>query len=168
MGRKPARSVVLCAILAIRTTEDRTPRSARSMTAVSTTLRTRRVPLCSSPTGRAGSSSVAGRPSFPDVPMLPAATSGFPVPASASPYASMTGSSAADAVGVRGRLLEPVEILEVAAAHLRAERGHRRRGRVRPGQAGDLVPGGDELGDDVGTGMAGPASDENAHAAAPL
>ena len=27
--------------------------------------------------------------------MLPAATSGFPVPASASPYASMTGSSAA-------------------------------------------------------------------------
>ncbi len=72
-----------------------------------------------------------------------------------------------DAVGVRGRLHEPFEILEVAAAHLRAERGHRRRGRVRPGQAGDLVPGGDELGDDVRTGMAGPASDENAHAAAP-
>ena len=68
-----------------------------------------------------------------------------------------------DAVGVRGRLLEPVEILEAAATHLRAERGQGRRGRVRPGQAGDLVPGGDELGDDVRTGMAGPASDENAH-----
>jgi hypothetical protein len=38
-------------------------------------------------------------------------------------------------------------------------------GSVRPGQAGDLVPGGDELGDDVRTGMAGPASNENAHAA---
>ncbi len=68
-----------------------------------------------------------------------------------------------DAVGVRGRLLEPVEILEAAATHLRAERGQGRRGRVRPRQAGDLVPGGDELGDDVRTGMAGPASDENAH-----
>ena len=82
-------------MLAIRTTEDRTPRSARPITAVSTTLRTRRVPLCSSPPGRAGSSSVAGRPRFPGEPMLPAATSGFPVPASASPYASMIGSSAA-------------------------------------------------------------------------
>ena len=68
-----------------------------------------------------------------------------------------------DAVGVRGRLLEPVEIFEAAATHRRAERGQRRRGRVRPGQAGDLVPGGDEFGDDVRTGMAGPASDENAH-----
>ena len=38
-----------------------------------------------------------GRPAyFPDEPMLPAATSGFPLPASASPYTSMTGSSAAD------------------------------------------------------------------------
>ena len=68
-----------------------------------------------------------------------------------------------DAVGVRGRLLEPVEILKVAATHLRALRGQRRRGLVRPGQAGDLVPGGDEFGDDVRTGMAGPASDENVH-----
>src|SRR6185312_5625901 len=55
-----------------------------------------------------------------------------------------------DAVGVRGRLLEPVEILEAAATHVRAQRG-------------DLVPGGDELRDDVRTGMAGPAGDENAH-----
>ncbi len=72
-----------------------------------------------------------------------------------------------DAVGVRGRLLEPVEVLEVAAAHLRAERGQRRGARVRPGEAGDLVPGGDELGNDVRTGMAGPTGDENAHARAP-
>src|SRR6185312_8679493 len=72
-----------------------------------------------------------------------------------------------DAVRFRGRLLEPVEITEVATAYLRAERGQRRRGRVRAGQAGDLVPGSDELADDVGTGMAGPASDENAHATAP-
>ena len=72
-----------------------------------------------------------------------------------------------DAVGIRSRLLEPVEILEVAAAHLRAERGQCRRCRVRSGQAGDLVPGGDKLTDDVRTGMAGPAGDENAHAACP-
>jgi hypothetical protein len=72
-----------------------------------------------------------------------------------------------DTVGIRGRLHEPFEILEIAAAHLRSERGHRRRSRVRPGQAGDLVPGRNELGDDVRTGMAGPASDENAHATAP-
>src|SRR3954454_5396123 len=95
VGRKPARSVVLCAMLAIRTTEERTPRSARPITARSTSLRTRRVPLYSSPPGRAGSSSVAGRPRFPGEPMLPAATSGFPVPSRASPYASMIGSSAA-------------------------------------------------------------------------
>jgi hypothetical protein len=72
-----------------------------------------------------------------------------------------------DTVGVGGRLLEPVEVLEVAATHLRAERGQRRRGGVRPGQAGDLVPGGNELGDDVRTGVAGPASDENAHCSVP-
>jgi hypothetical protein len=72
-----------------------------------------------------------------------------------------------DTVGVGGCLHEPVEILKVAAAHLGAESGHHRRSRVRPGQAGDLVPGRDELGDDVRTGMAGPASDEDAHGTAP-
>jgi hypothetical protein len=72
-----------------------------------------------------------------------------------------------DTVRVCGCLLEPVEILEAAASYLRAERGQRRRRSVRPGQADDLVSGGDEFGDDVRTGMAGPASDENAHAAAP-
>src|SRR4029079_4487870 len=68
-----------------------------------------------------------------------------------------------DAIGVPGRLLEPVEILEAAATHRRAERGQGRRGCARRGTAGDVVPGGDELGDDVGTGMAGPPSDENVH-----
>ena len=64
-----------------------------------------------------------------------------------------------DAVGVCGRLLEPVEILEVAATHRRAERGQGLCGCVRPGQAGDVVPEGDQFGDDVRTGVAGPASD---------
>jgi hypothetical protein len=72
-----------------------------------------------------------------------------------------------DTVGVRSCLLEPVEILKVAATHLRAERGQRRRGSVRPGQAGDLMPSGNELTDDGRTGMAGSASDENAHASLP-
>ena len=61
-----------------------------------------------------------------------------------------------DPIGVRSSCFESVEVLEVASAHLRAECGHRRRSRVRSGQAGDLVPGGDQLGDDVRTGMAGP------------
>ena len=72
-----------------------------------------------------------------------------------------------DTVGVRSPLHESFEILEVAVAHFRAERGYRRRRRVRPGQTGDLVPGGDELGDDVRTGMAGPASDDNTQGVAP-
>src|SRR5207245_2389733 len=53
-----------------------------------------------------------------------------------------------DAVRVRGRLLQQVEILEAAATDLRAERGQGRRGSIRPGQASDLVPSGDEPGDD--------------------
>jgi len=85
--------------------EDRTPRSARPTTVSSTTLRTRRVPLYASPPGRAGSSSVAGRPRFshPGEPMLPDTTSGFPVPASASPYATMIWSSAAATASSRQR-----------------------------------------------------------------
>jgi hypothetical protein len=65
-----------------------------------------REPLYSSPPGgRAGSSSVAGRPkkwalgagqpTLVGEPMLADTTSGFPVPASASPYASVICSSAA-------------------------------------------------------------------------
>ncbi len=63
-----------------------------------------------------------------------------------------------DAVGLRRRLFEPVEILQATAPHFGAECGHRFRGLVRPGQARNLVPGGYEFGDDVRTGMAGPAS----------
>lgn len=72
-----------------------------------------------------------------------------------------------DAVGVRSGLLEPVEVLEVAAVDLRTERGQGRRGRVRPGQTGDLVPCGDEFGNDVRTGVAGPAGDEDVHVTPP-
>jgi hypothetical protein len=46
-----------------------------------------------------------------------------------------------DTVEVRGRLLEPAEIIEAAAAHLRAERGHRRGGRVRPQRGGVIAEG---------------------------
>jgi len=64
-----------------------------------------------------------------------------------------------DAVGLRGRRLEHIEVGNIPATHLSAECGYRRRGLVGPGQASDLVSGGDELGNDVGTDMAGPASD---------
>ena len=70
-----------------------------------------------------------------------------------------------DAVGVRGRFFQPVKIFQAAATHCGTERGQGLSGGVRPGQAGDVVSGGDEFGDDVGTGMAGSASDENMHVA---
>jgi len=68
-----------------------------------------------------------------------------------------------DAVGVRGRLPEPVEVSEVTPVDHGAERGYRRGGGVRPGQAGDLVSGGDQVRDDGRGEMAGRAGDENTH-----
>src|SRR5690606_2716576 len=68
-----------------------------------------------------------------------------------------------DTVRVRGRRLEPVEILQAAATHPCAERGHRGRRLVRPGQSGHLAAGADELGDDVRAGMARPTRDEYVH-----
>ena len=53
-----------------------------------------------------------------------------------------------DAVGVRGRLGQVVQVIEVTPVHARAERGHGRRGGVGSRQAHDVVPGGDELRDD--------------------
>lgn len=71
------------------------------------------------------------------------------------------------AVGGCSRLLEPVEIIEITATHLCAKRSERLRRTVRPGQRSDLVAGGDEVGDDVWTGMTGPASDEYVHVGVP-
>src|SRR5690606_18684758 len=68
---------------------------------------------------------------------------------------------------IRSCRLEPVDILQPAATSLRAVRGHFRRRLVRTGQSGDLVASGDEVGDDVRTGMAGSPGDENAHGTAP-
>ena len=55
-----------------------------------------------------------------------------------------------DAVGGRGAGAQAVEVVEVAAAHLGAERGDRRGGGVGAGEADDLVAGGEQLGDDGG------------------
>ena len=68
-----------------------------------------------------------------------------------------------NAVGVRGRLGEPVEIGEVTAVYRRAERGHGGRGRIGSREACDVVPRGDEFGDDGGTEMAGRTGNEDAH-----
>src|SRR5699024_12764613 len=62
-----------------------------------------------------------------------------------------------DAVGVRGRCPEPVEILEVTATHLRAKHRYRRSGGIGAGQGTDLVAGGEGVGGDVRSGWAGPA-----------
>ena len=83
---KPCRSSVLWVMGGTRTTDDRTPRSAKPITAFSASVR---------PPGLPASSSVPGRPRFatasvPDVP-----TSALPVPASASPNACRTARSAA-------------------------------------------------------------------------
>ena len=119
------------------------PRSARSMTALSTTLRTRRVPLCSSPTGRAGSSSVAGRPipGRANAPCRDQRLSGASESLAVREHDRKPGGHGVhpakgkqflpvrdvnDTVGIRGCLHEPFEVLEVASAHLRAERGDRR------------------------------------------
>ncbi len=68
-----------------------------------------------------------------------------------------------DAVGVRGRLGEPVEIVEVTAVHRGAARGNGRRGGVGPREADDVVSGGEQFGDDGRADMAGRAGDEDPH-----
>jgi hypothetical protein len=68
-----------------------------------------------------------------------------------------------DALGVRGRLSEPVEIIKVAPERRGAERGHGRRGGIGSRQAGDVVSGRDEFGDDRRAEMTGRAGDEHAH-----
>ena len=68
-----------------------------------------------------------------------------------------------DAVGVGGRLSEPVEIIKVTSVRRRAERGHGRGGGVGSRQADDVVSCRDEFGDDRRAEMAGRAGDENTH-----
>jgi hypothetical protein len=55
--------------------------------------------------------------------------------------------------------LEPVEVGKIPATYFGAKRRHCSRRLAGPNQARDLVAGGDELGDDVRTDMAGPAGD---------
>ena len=68
-----------------------------------------------------------------------------------------------DAVGTRGCGLHSAEVGKITAEHGGAQRGDGRSGRAGPGQAGDLVAGGDELGDDGGADMPGRAGNENPH-----
>ena len=68
-----------------------------------------------------------------------------------------------DAVGLRSRRLEPIEVGKIPTTHVGAERGRRCRSRVGPGQGGDLVAGRDEFGDDVRTGVAGSAASVSAN-----
>jgi hypothetical protein len=72
------------------------------------------------------------------------------------------------AVGVGRRGPQAVEVVQVAAAGLGAESGHLGGGRVRAGQADDLVAGLDELGDGGRADPAGCAGDEDAHVEPPV
>jgi hypothetical protein len=58
------------------------------------------------------------------------------------------------AVGLGGGGLQTVEVVEVAAAHLGAERGDDLSGGIRTGQADDLVAVVEQLGDDGGGDVA--------------
>ncbi len=59
-----------------------------------------------------------------------------------------------DAVGLGGGGRQTVEVVEIAAAHLGAERRHGLGGGLRAGQADDLVAVVEQLGDDGGGDVA--------------
>jgi hypothetical protein len=65
-----------------------------------------------------------------------------------------------DPVGLFGARAQDVDVLDVAAQDLGAGRDDLLSGRVRPGQAEDLVPLGEEFGDDGGSDPTGRAGDE--------
>jgi len=59
-----------------------------------------------------------------------------------------------DAVRVGGAAAQPVEVVQIAAADLRAERGDGLRGGIGAGEADDLVAVGEKFRDDGGGDMA--------------
>jgi hypothetical protein len=68
-----------------------------------------------------------------------------------------------DAIRSRSGRLEPMEVIEVAAPNDGPGGRQRGGGRVGAGEADDLVPGGEEFGDNCGTDVAGGAGDKYAH-----
>ena len=113
-------------------------------------------------------------------------TNGLPEPSSAAPIVWMAPRSAADrarevarahrlvlegqvddAVGLGGCLAQAVEVVQVAAADLGAGRRERGRRAVGTGQADDLMPGPQQLGDDRGADVSGRTGDEDAHGEPP-
>jgi len=68
-----------------------------------------------------------------------------------------------DPVRVGRARAEAVDVVEGAAAHPRSRRGQGAGRGVGPGEAGDLVPGLDELGNDGGPDPAGRSGNEDAH-----
>ena len=72
-----------------------------------------------------------------------------------------------DAVGCRGGGPQAVEVVEVAAVRLGALGRQGGGGLVRAGQAGDVVPGFEEFGDDGGTDVSGRAGDKDVHGQIP-
>ncbi len=68
-----------------------------------------------------------------------------------------------DAIGLRRRPAQAVELVEVTAPGLRSERRELRRGQVGPGEADDVVTRGDQFADDHRSDVAGAAGEEDVH-----
>jgi len=68
-----------------------------------------------------------------------------------------------DPVGCFRRGPQAVEVVEVASARRRAGSGYGGHSLVRASQAGDLVPGFEEFGDDGGADVSGRAGDKDVH-----
>ncbi|GAA3161301.1 hypothetical protein GCM10020001_102000 [Nonomuraea salmonea] len=72
-----------------------------------------------------------------------------------------------DGLGRLGAGAQAVEVVEVAAVDVGALGLQRGGGGVGPGQAGDLVPGGEQVVDDGRADPAGGSGDENVHGCTP-
>ena len=68
-----------------------------------------------------------------------------------------------DAVGLSGGIPQAVEIIEIAASHLRPGGGERSRRCIRAGQPEHLMTCAQELRNNGGADLSGRASDEYAH-----
>ena len=159
-------------------TDVRTPRAAVAIVRFSASTRGPPAATSSSVPSRPGAA-IASM-SVPEVP-----TKGLPVPASASSIASTAARSAAAAPAMspermasclnarwmtpsaRPRPIEDVEIVEVPGRAVAPAAVRAAADGVGAGEAGDLVPGGEEFGDDGGADVAAGAGDEYAHDAEP-
>ena len=170
---KPCRSSVLWVMGGTRTTDDRTPRAAKPSTAfsrVGSAARAARVLLGARPAqardrerARRPDQRLAGSRERVAEGVQDGEVGGDRGGPVAGAHPVVVEREVDHAVGIRGRLGQPVEVIKVTAVHGGAERGHGRGGLIGPREAGDVVSGGNEFGDDGRTEMAGRTGNEDPH-----